>query len=73
MPTKNDLDGRKAGPHQAKLCALPWNTRKCKRGMTTYKRLAEGADDGFGAGEGNAVRHAVWAALNAKTNGAGFT
>jgi RHS repeat-associated protein len=70
-----DLSGEKAGPHQAALCALPWNTLKCKRSALSYKGKATKAGRSVanrGAGVENAVRHAVFAALNAKNNGAGF-
>ena len=70
-----DLDGQKVGPHQAKRCALPWNINKCKRSFRTYRGKAEKAGDGVGSlgpGRSNALRQAVYAALNSKTNGSGF-
>ena len=71
-----DLDGTKMGPHQLKHCALPWNQNKCRRSYFKYRGMAEAAARRLGnlsPGHQNAVRHAVYAALNAKTNGAGFT
>jgi RHS repeat-associated protein len=66
------------GPHQAAVCLLPYNSLKCKRAQGKYRRLAEAAAGDariqkLGSGYPNACRHAVWAALNSKTNGAGFT
>jgi RHS repeat-associated protein len=72
---KQDLSGEKMGPHQAKHCALPWNVNKCRRSFFSYRGKATRAANRLGvlgAGYRNALRHAIYAALNAKNNGSGF-
>ena len=72
-----DLSGEKVGPHQAKHCILPWNANKCRR-ATGYRSIAQATASqarrvfGLTNGQTNAMRHAIYAALNAKNNGAGF-
>lgn len=72
-----DLDGEKMGPHQAKHCALPWNANKCRR-ASKYRRTAISVSleakrkYGLNPGQVNTLRHALYAALLAKNNGAGF-